>query len=87
MKTLPGLPALDGWLGRLSFAWLIPLAVVVAIAPWPFGPVPHLYEKLAMLFVGRLVRPIDIFDLVFHGCGIPLVVAKAVREVVARRRV
>lgn len=32
----------------------------------PFTP-PHVVEKLSMLAAGRLVRPIDQFDLVMHG--------------------
>ena len=32
----------------------------------PFLPEPHLLEKTRMLFQGELVRPIDIFDFLFH---------------------
>ncbi|PCJ21618.1 MAG: hypothetical protein COB02_02410 [Candidatus Cloacimonadota bacterium] len=33
----------------------------------PFTPMPHLFEKLMMLFSGVLQRPMDIFDLFMHG--------------------
>ena len=32
----------------------------------PFSP-PHIVEKIQMLVRGRLVRPIDWFDLFLHG--------------------
>lgn len=51
----------------LSFRWLAILAVGMALAPWPFGPLPHLIEKTTMLFDGSLRRPIDIFDLFVHS--------------------
>lgn len=43
----------------------------------PFTP-PHIVEKLGMLFSGKLVKPIDWFDLVFHGAPWALAAAKAV---------
>jgi hypothetical protein len=42
----------------------------------PFTP-PHIVEKLGMLFAGKLVKPIDWFDLVFHGAPWMLAVVKA----------
>jgi hypothetical protein len=53
------------WLDRIPYSLLLPLAVVMALAP--FAPEPHLWEKLKMLASGTLVRPIDIFDLFLHG--------------------
>jgi hypothetical protein len=53
------------WLDRIPYSLLLPLAVVMALAP--FAPEPHLWEKLKMLAAGTLVRPIDIFDLFLHG--------------------
>jgi len=48
----------------------IPYSVIIILAVWmalaPFRPLPHLLEKLNMLFNGTLSRPIDIFDLFFH---------------------
>jgi hypothetical protein len=46
----------------------------------PFLPVPHVVEKLALLWRGELVRPIDWFDLVFHGWPWVLLALKAARR-------
>ncbi|MGB5474025.1 MAG: RND transporter [Gammaproteobacteria bacterium] len=62
------------WLDRIPFALLLPLAVVLALAP--FTPEPHLLEKLRMLFSGTLTRPVDIFDLILHGTPLLLVILK-----------
>ncbi len=42
----------------------------------PFTP-PHIIEKLGMLFHGKLVKPIDWFDLLFHGAPWALAAVKA----------
>ena len=62
------------WLDRLPLALLLPLAVVLALAP--FSPEPHLVEKLGMLMNGTLTRPIDIFDLFLHGTPLLLLALK-----------
>jgi hypothetical protein len=62
------------WLDRIPLSLLLPLAVVMALAP--FTPEPHLWEKLKMLASGTLVRPIDIFDLFLHGTPLLLLVLK-----------
>jgi hypothetical protein len=65
------------WLDNLPMTLLLPIAVVLALAP--FTPEPHLWEKLKMLAAGNLVRPIDIFDLFLHGTPLVLVVLKLLR--------
>ncbi len=70
------------WLERLP--WSVVLIACASLGLAPFVPVPHVVEKLGMLFRGQLVRPIDWFDLVMHGAPWALLVAKAV--VVVRRR-
>lgn len=70
---------------QLSYRWLIPLAVLTAMAPWPAGAQPHLFEKLAMLADGHLSRPIDIFDLFFHGSALVLLLIKVVFDLWGRR--
>ncbi len=64
------------WLDKIPYAVIVPLAVVLALAP--FSPEPHLWEKLKMLFAGTLVRPIDIFDLFLHGTPLLILVLKLV---------
>jgi hypothetical protein len=70
------------WLERLP--WTVVLIACASLGLAPFAPVPHVVEKLGMLFRGQLVRPIDWFDLVMHGAPWALLVVKAV--VVVRRR-
>ncbi len=62
------------WLDRIPLSLLLPLAVLMALAP--FVPEPHLWEKLKMLASGTLVKPIDIFDLFLHGTPLLLLALK-----------
>ena len=62
------------WLDSIPLSVLLPLAVLMALAP--FVPEPHLWEKLKMLAAGTLVRPIDIFDLFLHGAPLVLLALK-----------
>ncbi len=64
------------WLDQLPWAVVLVLCLTLGLAP--FAP-PHLWEKLQMLFEGRLVRPIDWFDMLFHAAPWVLLVLKAVR--------
>jgi hypothetical protein len=64
------------WLDSIPMALLLPLAIVLALAP--FTPEPHLWEKLKLLFAGDLNKPIDIFDLLLHGTPLLLVFLKLV---------
>ena len=66
------------WLDRIPLSLLLPLAVVMALAP--FTPEPHLWEKLKMLASGTLVRPIDIFDLFLHGTPVVVLLAAGARR-------
>ena len=61
-------------LDSVPYSFLIPVAVLMALAP--FFPKPHLVEKIQMLFQGDLRRPIDIFDLFFHAAPAVLVALK-----------
>ena len=58
------------WLNKIPLSLILPLAVLLALAP--FSPEPHLWEKLRMLFGGTLVKPVDMLDLFLHGT--PLVI-------------
>ena len=61
-------------LARMPWTFLLPVAVVLGLAP--FRPEPHLVEKMRMLVHGQLTRPLDIFDLLMHGTPLLLVVGK-----------
>ncbi len=65
-------------LDKLSYAVVIPLAVLMLLAP--FRPMPHVLEKLNMLLNGTLSRPVDIFDLFFHLTPALLVLLKLYRS-------
>jgi len=58
------------WLDKIPLSVILPLAVLLALAP--FSPEPHLWQKLKMLYSGALVKPMDVFDLFLHGA--PLVI-------------
>ncbi|MDT8443778.1 MAG: hypothetical protein RQ722_05775 [Desulfuromonadales bacterium] len=56
--------------------WSILLLAAVLLGLAPFRPEPHLLEKLRMLADGQLTRPMDIFDLIFHGTPLLLILGK-----------
>ncbi|CAK8720205.1 MAG: RND transporter [Candidatus Electrothrix sp. AX5] len=64
-------------LDALPFAPLLVVALILGLAP--FVPEPHLFEKIRMLATGTLVRPIDIFDLVYHGTPLIALLLKLIR--------
>ena len=64
------------FLNNFSFPMLIILAILMGIAP--FNAEPHLIEKLNMLMVGTLVKPLDIFDLLMHSAPLVLLIIKSV---------
>lgn len=61
-------------LDKIPYAVLIPIALIMLLAP--FRPVPHAWEKLMMLMAGNLRRPIDIFDLIYHLAPSALLIIK-----------
>lgn len=63
------------FLSKLPWGLLILACLTLGLAP--FAP-PHIWEKLQMLVKGRLVRPIDWFDLVLHGTPWVLLILKAI---------
>lgn len=72
------------WLDRIPLGWLALIALWLAVAP--VVPEPHLTEKLRMLWQGTLVKPIDIFDLLFHTVPLVLLVARLLRWWQVRRQ-
>ena len=65
------------WLDKIPLHMVALPALLLALAP--FVPEPHLWQKLKMLANGELQRPIDIFDLIFHGSGLILLSIKLIR--------
>jgi len=52
------------------------LIAAVVLGSMPLMPEPHLFEKIRMLMDGTLVRPVDIFDLFWHGWPILWIVLR-----------
>ena len=66
-----------------SVPWWAVIAGIATLGLAPFTPEPHIWEKLKMLAAGTLVKPLDIFDLVFHAIPWLLGVLKLVRAAMA----
>jgi len=64
---------MNNLLSDLPWAALILACLTLGLAP--YNP-PHVWEKLIMLSKGRLVRPIDWFDLTMHGLPWLLLILK-----------
>lgn len=61
-------------LSRLPWSVVVIMCLTLGLAP--FSPQPHIFEKLLMLWNLELTRPLDIFDLFFHGIPWLLLTAK-----------
>ena len=70
------------WLSGLPWALVIIACLTLGLSP--FVPEPHVWEKLRMLVHGKLVKPIDWFDLVMHGAPWVVLVAKSVVTAMVR---
>lgn len=64
--------------------WWAALAAALTLGLAPFLPEPHIVEKLRMLMAGALIRPVDIFDLLFHAAPWLLFLAKLARAALGR---
>ncbi len=65
------------WLDKVPLLAILLIAIFLALAP--FSPEPHLWQKLKMLIAGALVKPIDMFDLIWHSAAIIILILKLVR--------
>jgi len=65
------------WLDKVPLSVILIIAIFLALAP--FIPEPHLWQKLKMLMAGDLVKPLDMFDLVWHGGPLAILVLKMMR--------
>lgn len=63
--------------------WALVILACLTLGLAPFSP-PHILEKLGMLFTGKLVRPIDWFDLFLHGTPWVVLLVKAGLHLAAR---
>ena len=62
----------------------IALILALTLGLSPFFPEPHITEKLRMLVAGTLTRPLDIFDLLWHGWTWVLLAAVLLRRAMKR---
>ena len=62
------------WVDNLD--WVLVIIACLTLGLAPFTP-PHILEKLQMLAKGKLVKPIDWFDMFFHGIPWILLLIKA----------
>lgn len=62
---------------KLPLQQLIIMSIFLGAAP--FIPEPHLWQKLKMLMAGDLVKPLDIFDVLFHLAPSILLILKIKR--------
>ncbi len=65
------------FIDTIPISVLLFLCLLLGLAP--FVPEPHLLEKLRMLNQGTLRKPIDIFDLLYHGTPFILLGIKLIR--------
>ena len=70
-------------LDRIPTTTLLVIALTLGLAP--FVPEPHVWEKIKMLASGTLTRPIDVFDLLFHGLPWLLLIIKLIRTTLVRK--
>lgn len=70
----PRLMGLTETIANLPWGGVLVACLTLGLAP--FTP-PHIVEKLGMLFTGKLVKPIDWFDLVLHGAPWAVLMMKA----------
>jgi len=61
------------FIDKLPWGLLVITCLTLGLAP--FFP-PHIWEKMVMLKNGELSRPIDWFDLVYHGLPWLLLIIK-----------
>jgi len=66
------------WLDKIPMQTLVIAAIFLGLSP--FVPEPHLWQKLKMLVAGDLVKPLDMFDMLFHGAPTLLLIAKIARK-------
>ena len=69
---------MKNFLSMLPYPVLVTAALLLGLAP--FAPEPHIVEKMKLLLKGQLIRPLDIFDLIFHLAPALLLLGKFLHE-------
>ena len=69
---------LIAWIDSLDWGIVILLCLTLGLAP--FSP-PHIVEKLQMLVKGKLVKPVDWFDMLMHGAPWVILVIKGLLRI------
>jgi hypothetical protein len=67
---------------QLNWGMVIVLCATLGLAP--FSP-PHIVEKISMLIRGNLIKPIDWFDLFFHGIPWIILILKITASVIKEK--
>jgi hypothetical protein len=67
---------------KLDWGMVLILCATLGLAP--FSP-PHIVEKLSMLKRGILTRPLDWFDLFFHGLPWMILLFKVIATLIKER--
>lgn len=62
------------FIDRIPVTFFIAICASLGLAP--FFPEPHIVQKINMLLEGSLFKPVDIFDMVFHGMPWLLLIIK-----------
>lgn len=60
-----------------NMSWTLIILACLTLGLAPFNP-PHIWEKLQLLFQGKLVRPIDWLDLLLHATPWVLLILKII---------
>lgn len=71
------------WIDDVPWIPLVLLGGFLALAP--FTPQPHAWEKIGLLMAGQLTRPLDMFDLLYHGLPLIIMGIKLQRQLVRTR--
>lgn len=64
--------------------WVIIIVLCITIGLAPFSP-PHIIEKLSMLIKGKLIKPLDWFDLILHGFPWIILILKITAFLIKKR--
>jgi hypothetical protein len=67
---------------QLNWGVIIVLCATLGLAP--FSP-PHIMEKVSMLIQGNLLKPLDWFDLLFHGFPWIILILKIMASVIKEK--